>query len=335
MSKMAKRLKVLIAEPEDFSPEAIKILSRIGRVECRRIRQSEMRSALSKYDAVWVRLHLKVGKKDIPDDCRCRYIITATTGTDHVKEAEKAGMRVISLRGETGFLKNIRATSEMTVGLILSLVRSIPWAFESVKKGSWERDPFRGHELNGLTAGIVGYGRLGKQVAAILRAFGMKVLVYDPNVTVHGRGVAQVRNLNRLLREADVVSVHVKLDSSTERMFGRNEFRAMKRGAFFINTSRGDLVDEKALLDVLGQKRLAGAALDVLCGEPGIDRRHPLVSYASRHSNLLITPHIGGAAYEAMLKCEVFIARRFASLVSGSERRADIWEGDRHAGNRA
>jgi D-3-phosphoglycerate dehydrogenase / 2-oxoglutarate reductase len=300
-------MRILIAEPEEFSAEALRTLSRFARVECRRLKQSEMRAALARYDAIWLRLHLQVQRTDLPPKPRCRFVVTATTGVDHidVKAAHRAGIEVISLRGHSAFLKTISATAELTIGLILGLLRQIPAASESVRRGEWKRDLFKGRELQGKTAGIVGYGRLGRKVARYLKAFGMPVLVYDPHV----RGIAQERSLEQLLRKSDLVSVHVSLTPETERMFTARRFAQMKRGSWFVNTSRGAVVDERALLAALKSGRLAGAALDVLCGEPRIDRKHPLVRYAAANSNLLLTPHIGGAACEAMAKCENYLAQ--------------------------
>ncbi len=308
-------LRILIAEPENFSAEAVRTLSRVARVECRRLKQSEMRAAMERYDGIWLRLHLGVRKSDLPAKPRCRFVVTATTGVDHIDlaAAKRAGIRVMSLRGHDAFLKTVSATAELTVGLILGLLRQIPAASESVRRGEWKRDSFRGRELQGKTAGLVGYGRLGRKVAAYLKAFGMRVLAYDPYV----RGAALERSLESLLRKSDVVSVHVSLTPETERMFTAKRFAQMKRGAWFVNTSRGAVVDERALLAALKSGRLAGAALDVLRGEPGIDRKHALVRYAAANSSLLLTPHIGGATGESMAKCENYMARVVVSSLAG------------------
>ena len=307
---MAEAMRFLIAEPDGFSSEAMRIISEVSEVKCHAISQTKVRGALEKFDGVWIRLQLKVSKSDIPKDPRCKYLVTATTGTDHidVEAAEKAGIQVISLKGNTDFLKTITATAEHTLGLILALVRYIPFAFESVRNGEWNRDFFRGHELQGKTAGIVGYGRLGRIVVNYLKVLGMRVIIYDPYVSLVDSDIEQKANLEELLREADLISVHVNLNSETEDLFDELRFAQMKPTAFLINTSRGAVVNERALLDALKRGHIAGAALDVLCGEPNINEQHPLVDYAVSQNNLILTPHIGGATYESMQKCEIYLA---------------------------
>jgi D-3-phosphoglycerate dehydrogenase len=223
------------------------------------------------------------------------------TGLDLIDEAEceRRGIKVISLRGETKFLKNILATAEHTIGLILALMRNTPWAFYDVLQGNWNREPFIGRELKGKTLGIVGPGRVGKQVSKIAKAFGMRVLTYD-------RGEPE-ENLTNILNEADVISLHIPLEGN-EGFFSANKFASMKNGSYFLNTSRGAIIDEQALLLCLELGRLAGAALDVVQNEPDINPQ--LLEYARHHQNLLLTPHISGATMESMSKTRDFIAEK-------------------------
>jgi phosphoglycerate dehydrogenase-like enzyme len=176
---------------------------------------------------------------------------------------------------------------------------------------------FQGRELYGRTMGLVGYGRLGRLVARSLKALDTRVLAADPHIDP-GAAEAGVRmvSLDQLLAEADLVSLHVNLDDKTRGFFGREQFAAMKPGAWFINTSRGELIDEASLLQALESGRLAGAAVDVLCDErtDGMGA-HPLVAYARGHDRLLITPHIGGCTLESMAKTELFLAEKVARAV--------------------
>jgi D-3-phosphoglycerate dehydrogenase len=305
-----KSIRLLIAEPDNFSPDAVRILTEFADVELKAISQAEVSGALSSYDAIWLRLGLTIRAADLHDKIRCRWLVTATTGTDHIDiiAAEEMGICVLSLKGQTEFLKTIHATAEHTVALILSLIRLLPWAFDDTRKGNWDRDNFKGFELQGKIAGIVGLGRLGRIVARYLKVFDMRVLAYDPYVKNGGGDVDMVAELNELLGQSDIVSVHVPLNAETVRMFNRDRFCSMKKGSYFINTSRGGVVEEAALLKALEGGRLAGAALDVLTSEPdGISDRHPLISYAASHNNLLLTPHIGGATFESMERCELFM----------------------------
>jgi D-3-phosphoglycerate dehydrogenase len=259
---------------------------------------------------VWIRLAHRIDAAMLGDAPRCRLLATPVTGIDHVdlEACGARGVRVISLKGETEFLKRVRATAEMTVGLALALVRNIPQASTSVKWGIWKRDLFEGTELFEKTAGIVGVGRLGTIVAGLLHAFGMNVIACDPRSDFPA-GIER-RSLDELLAVSDLVSLHVDLNPSTHHLIGARELSRMKRSAILINTARGGVIDEAALLDALEQRRIAGAALDVLASEPHVSPDDPLIEYARHHDNLLIVPHLGGKTAESMEKTEVFLAER-------------------------
>ena len=304
--------RVLIAEPDNFSTAALAMLVRAGcKVEARVIRQDDIRPVMEQYDVLWVRLNLRVPAEVIPAKLRCRWIVSATTGTDHldVDALARAGVEVLCLRGEQAFLETIGVTSELALGLVIALARRLPAAISSVvRDGIWDRDSFRGVELYGKTAGIVGLGRLGRKMAGFFSVLGMEILGCDPHVVAFPPGVERVASLDDLLSRAWVVTVHVPLNDETRGMFDARRFRSMRPGAFFINTSRGGIVNEKALLDALTRGHLGGAALDVLCGEPLINGGHPLVQYAARHDNLIITPHVGGSVEGVMARCEEYMA---------------------------
>lgn len=304
--------RLLIAEPEDFAPAALARLRAVFDVACRRLAQAELRGALAEYDAVWIRLGLRVAAADLPARPRCRFLLTATTGTDHLDLAALAdrGVRVLSLRGESAFLETIAATAEHTVALALALVRRLVPAAAAARAGTWDRQAYRGHELRGRTALVIGYGRLGRKVARVFQALDMSVLAVDPAVTVADPGIEQVAGLDDALPRADLVTLHVPLGEATRGLLGAERLARMKPGAWLINTSRGAVLDEAALLDALAAGRLAGAALDVVSGEPDVGPAHPLVRYAAAHPHLLLTPHIGGATWESMARCEEFLAGR-------------------------
>jgi D-3-phosphoglycerate dehydrogenase / 2-oxoglutarate reductase len=308
--------EILVAEPQDFSGEARRILEDVARVRLEQCTREQLGAAFGAYDAVWFRLAHRVDAALLGAHPRCRILATPVTGLDHIDLAacEARGVRVISLRGETEFLRDVRATAELAVTLVLALIRRIPQAAESVRRGEWRRDLFRGGELHGKTAGIVGVGRLGRIVADYLRAFGMRVIGVDPRPDFP-RDVERADSLEALLPVCDVVSLHVSYDGSTRGLIGVRELNLMKTSAVLVNTSRGGVIDEAALLAALESGRLAGAALDVVEGEPDVRPEHPVLRAAARLENLLVVPHIGGNTRESFAKTEVFLARKVAEAL--------------------
>ena len=314
---MSRRSSVIVAEPQDFSRSAMEILGRVADVRLEAVGTEGVRQALRDHEVFWFRLGHRIGEAVFTDGMRCRIIATPVTGLDHIdlEACEAHGVRVMSLRGETEFLKEVRATAEHTVGLALALLRQIPTAATSVKEGHWDRDRFRGRELYGKTAGVIGVGRLGNIVADLLGAFGMSVIGYDPRVDLPA-GVERVESLEELLGRADVVSLHASYEQGQGHLLGAEQLMAMKPGSILINTARGGLVDEVALLAQLRSGHIGGCALDVLEAEPQIGKDHPLVTHAREHSNLLITPHLAGNTWESFEKTEVFLAEAVAGVLA-------------------
>jgi len=314
----SRRPHVLIAESSGFSGRAAQRLQEWSDPRFADIPPGVLADALGDVEILWVRLRHTIDARLLDAAPRLRMIVTATTGLNHIdlEAAAQRRVRVLSLRGETDFLKEIRATAELTVGLLLALLRRIPWAAAHVLEGGWNRDGFRGAELCGKTVGIVGYGRLGRLVARYLAAFDATLLATDPAAAIDDRDAA-VRgvSLEQLLAESDLVTLHVNLSPQTCGFFGRSQFAAMRPGAWLVNTARGELLDEAALEEALRSGRLAGAALDVLSRENAAGMsEHPLVAYARHHDNLVLTPHIGGCTAESMAKTEDFLAEKLASV---------------------
>lgn len=314
------RPNVLIAEPLDFSPAAVRLLETAADVTLRATDRAGLATAFAEYDVVWFRLAHRIDRDLLTSHARTSILATPVTGLDHIDLAACAerGIRVVSLRGEVDFLNQVRATAELTLALALALLRRLPAAAAHVQAGGWNRDLFRGHELFGRTVGIVGVGRLGRIVAGYFRALGMTVLGYDPRVDFPHDSAERVVSLDELLGRSDVVSLHVAYNDSTRHLLSTPEFAAMKPGAVLINTARGGVVDERALLAALDDGRLAGAALDVLDGEPSITASHSLVAAAKTRDNLLIVPHIGGNTLESFEKTEVFLAGRVLEALAAA-----------------
>lgn len=308
--------KILNTIGEEFASEGKHILGEVAEVLYRIPSQEELQIIIAEYDALLVGLGLQIDREVIDAGAKLKAVATATTGLDHidVAYAQVKGIEILSLRGETEFLNSITGTAELAWGMLIALYRRIPQAFDAVKRYEWDRDAFKGYNLYGKTLGIVGLGRLGRWMARYGKAFGMRVLFYDPIVSQMEAGDYMKVRLDKLLDESDAVSIHVHLLPETEGMIGADEFRKMKQGAYLVNTSRGKIVDEAALLAALQSGHLAGYATDVLADELSFPeqgfRNHPLVEYSKKHENLIIVPHIGGMTHDSRIATDVFMAEK-------------------------
>ena len=314
-----KSINILNAEPLGYSAEARSILSGMGNVTEKEMSRLQLLEELSEFDVLIVRLAHQIDREVIDAGRRLRAIVSATTGLDHidVAYARERGITVLSLQGETEYLREVRATAEHTWALLLCLLRNIVPASRAVAQGRWDRDAFRGHELFGKRLGIVGLGRLGEKVVRYGQAFGMPVAAFDPLISDWMDGVRRENNLNDLLSTSDILSLHIPLTDETVGLIGAAELALLPPGAVLVNTSRGRIIDETALIEALESRHLAGAALDVVSGERDSDNhvKSQLLNYARRHDNLLITPHIGGATHESMAKTEVFMAQKLQKFI--------------------
>lgn len=312
--------RILIAEPLDFSAEAVRLLQAAAEVTLQPTDRAGLSAALADYDVVWFRLAHRIDRELLAGPLRCRILAVPVTGLDHIdlEACAERGIRVVSLRGETTFLEQVRGTAELTIALALALLRRIPAAAEHARAGGWNRDAFRGRELYGHTAGLVGVGRLGRIVAGYFRAFGMEVLGFDPRPDFPHDAARRVDSLGELMRQSDVVSVHVTYESATRHLIGRQELAAMRPSAILVNTSRGGIVDEPALVEAIETGAMAGAALDVLDGEPHT-ADNPLVRLSRRTDRVLIVPHVGGNTLESFKKTECFLAARVLDALAAMQ----------------
>jgi D-3-phosphoglycerate dehydrogenase len=311
-------IRILNIEPGGYSDEARAVLQQIGELYEKQMSRDELLDEIENYDVLIVRLSQQIDSSILDRAVRLKAIVTATTGLDHIdtKYAGQKGIAVLSLKGETEFLNSIMATAEHTWALLLSLLRKVPAAAADVNAGNWQRDKFKSHELHGKTLGIIGHGRIGRKIAGYGKAFGMKVIAYEVNQANKTPEIEFTNTIQELLERSDIITLHVPLEESTRKLIGKKELLRTKKGALLINTSRGEIIDEAALSEALENGRLAGAALDVLSDERGASlKSNPLVEYAVQNSNLLITPHIGGATYESMEKTEVFMAQKLSAFL--------------------
>ncbi|OGF28144.1 hypothetical protein A2477_03710 [Candidatus Falkowbacteria bacterium RIFOXYC2_FULL_47_12] len=307
-----------------FTPEAQACLEQAGEVTgAAKLSQAEFVEILPDYEAVLVGLGLVLDKAAIDAGKNLKYIATATTGLDHidVAYAKAKGIEVLSLRGEEDFLRTITGTAELAFGLLLALSRNIPSAYDDVKVGKWDREKFRGHSLSGKTLGLFGLGRLGSMMARYGVAFGMRVIAHDPQVAAQAFAEAGCGSVSfeTVIAESDVISIHVHLSEETKSLFNEAVLQGMRSEAYLINTSRGEIVDEAAVLKALREKKIAGYAADVLANElnfpAGVIRDNDLVTYSKQHANCIIVPHIGGMTYESRKATDIFIAKKLISHI--------------------
>jgi len=314
-------MKLLIAESQDFSPDAIQLLKTHFVLQLADLDRTGLLERVADCEILWVRLRNMIDAEVMDAAPLLKVIATNTTGLNHIdlEEAETRGIEVVSLRGEVDFLKTIRATVEHTIALTLALLRKIPQAYQHVLGGGWDRDQFQGSEIYEKTVGIIGYGRLGRIVATYFAAFGATVVLtsrdLSSGMTFDGM---EVLSLEQLLGRSDIISLHVNYDRANHHMLGSEQFREMKQGAIFINTARGELVDELALAAALASGHLAGAAIDVVDGDTGLPPC--LASHTSVSGRLLVTPHIGGNTEESRSRTEVHLARMLVSKRTSTSR---------------
>lgn len=302
---------ILIADPVDAS--GLDLLRQSG-AEVRLVTDDEhprLAELLPGFDALVVRSRTRVTREMLAAGTDLRVVGRAGIGVDNVDVAAATEMGILVVNAPTG---NLLSATEHTFALLLALARNLPAADASVKAGEWDRKRFLGLELDGKTLGVVGFGRIGRAVAARARGFGMKVVAHDPYLDPAAGKPLEVEllGLDELLAVADVVTLHMPMTDETRNLINADRVRSMKEGAILVNCARGGLVDETALLESLEEGRLAGAALDVFTEEPPTDLR--LVG----HPRVVATPHIGAQTREAQERVATQTARMVLSALDGS-----------------
>jgi len=306
---LKSRIKVLVCD--SIHEEGVERLKQAGfEVHVNpAISGEELKQIVSEYDALIVRSRTKVTKEIIQAGKRLKAIGRAGAGLDNidVEAAEKRGITVLNTPEALA-----EAVAELTIGLMISLARSIPLADQTMKGGKWIKKELMGWQLQGKTLGTVGLGNIGERVARIAKAFGMKILITKrtpPAPEVLRELEAEFVPLSELLQRSDIVTLHVPLTPETHHMISKKEFQTMKDGAFLINTSRGAIVDEKALLDALQSGKLGGAALDVYEVEPPTDLA------LIRFPNVVATPHIASQTLESQNEAALMITEKLIKLL--------------------
>ncbi|OGW84775.1 MAG: phosphoglycerate dehydrogenase [Omnitrophica bacterium RIFCSPHIGHO2_02_FULL_46_11] len=301
---MKSNFKVLISDPlgerglEVFKKEPqITVDVRSG------LSPQELKKIVADYDAIVVRSGTHLTGEIIKAAARLKVIGRAGVGVDNVDLDAATKQGVIVMNTPEG---NTISTSEHTMSLLMALARNIPQAHASVRAGEWKRAHFVGAELNGKTLGIVGFGRIGREVAVRANAFGMRVLAYDPFIAkenLRQLGV-EFSDFELLLKTSDFITLHVPLTDTTKNIINEKAIQMMKQGVFLINCARGGLIDEKVLYDALKSGHVRGAALDVFEKEP--PDKNPLLSL----NQVVVTPHLGAATQEAQENVGISVAHQ-------------------------
>ncbi|MCK4932833.1 MAG: 3-phosphoglycerate dehydrogenase [Candidatus Aminicenantes bacterium] len=292
--------KVLICDPMD--PDAFEELKSISGLDVTLktgMDEEELVSTIPEFHAAVVRGATKITKPVIEAGTNLELLVRAGIGLDNidVTEAEKKGIQVSNTPSATTI-----SVAEHTFGLMLATVRNQGKANISMKEHKWEKKKFKGTELYGKTLGIIGSGRIGLAVAERAIAFGMKVVVFDIVDVKTPLDILQVE-IDELLAQSDVISLHLPFTASTKHMISDEAFGKMKDGAIIINASRGGVVDEEALLRALESGKVRAAAIDVFEKEPPDD--FALVD----HPNVIAMPHIGAAASEGQKRAGFEVVR--------------------------
>jgi D-3-phosphoglycerate dehydrogenase len=304
-------VKVLVAAP--LHEKAIDVLKNAGFEIIYEEYPDEDRlvELVKDVDAIIVRSKPKVTRRVIEAAPKLKVIGRAGVGLDNIdlKAAEEKGIKVVNSPAASS-----RSVAELAIGLVFAVARKIAFADRKMREGVWAKKQAMGMELEGKTIGVVGFGRIGYEVAKIAHALGMKVLLYDPypNEERAKEVGGKFADLETLLKESDVVTLHVPLLDATYHLINEERLRLMKPTAILINAAMGAVVDTDALVKALQEGWIAGAGLDVYEEEP-LPKDHPL----TKLDNVVLTPHIGASTVEAQMRAGVQVAEQVVDILKG------------------
>ncbi len=304
---------------DHIAPDAVRMLESFGGIEAIAMgtpSPDELLDLMPNFDAIVVRSPTRITAEAIERGTKLRFIGRAGVGVDNidVDAATKRGIVVINSPRS-----NTISTAEHTFAMMLAVAREIPRAHATVTSGRWDRDSFKGVELNGKTLGVIGLGRVGREVAKRAVAFGMTVLGHDPAVNAAEASSWGVRSVSvaAIIAQSDWITVHTPLVAATKNLLGAREIAAMKKGVIVVNCARGGIVDEVALADALDAGQVAAVALDVFESEP------PGASRLLSHPRSVFAPHLGAATVDAQRRVATDVAESIGmALVRGEIRDA-------------
>ena len=303
-------MKILICD--NLNQQVYKELETIG--DCFDISNSaskdeDLANHIKDSEIVVIRSATKLTKEVLDEAEQLKIIARCGVGIDNVDLDFAKSKNIFVTNAPSA---NLISVVELTVALIISASRKLSLADSHLKKGEWNRSEFLGYELYGKTLGIVGFGKAGRLVADRMKSFGMSIVFYDPYVT-DWNGSEESVELDDLLRTADVVSIHVIKTKDTENLISKDMLDLLKPNSIIVNTSRGGVLDEDYLFELLESEKIFGAGLDVYSNEPpeNVDRYNGL--------NLVTTPHIGASTNEAQLKAGLETIENIKKILAGDE----------------
>lgn len=313
---MSHHFKILVADP--LAKEGIEALKAYADVDVKTgLTKDEIKSIIGEYDAIAVRSETKVTADIIDAGKKLQVIGRAGVGVDNVDldAATRNGIMVVN--APTG---NTISAAEHTIALMLALARNIPQANTVLRGGAWKRNDFMGTEVRNKTLGILGLGNVGSEVAKRARGLQMKLIGHDPFVSVEHAKRLQVElvPVEKILKEADFITLHMPLNASTKGMIGAKQLAMVKPTARIINTARGGLIDEDALARAVKEKRLAGAAIDVFPEEPCTQ------SVLFEDERIIVTPHLGASTAEAQAMAASDVAEQVVDILQGKPPRYPV-----------
>jgi len=276
------------------------------------ISHEELLEVIENYDALIVRSSTKVTEEVIEKGKNLKVVGRAGNGIDNIDVNDCTKRGIVVVNTPEG---NIMAAAELTIGLIFALFRNIPQAYMAAKNKDFRRNKFVGIELDGKVAGVIGLGRIGSIVASKLKALNMKVIAYDPYVTderFEKMGIVKCEKLEDLLRQSDVITVHIPKTDNSQGLIGEKELKMCKKGVRIINVARGGIINEKALYDALKEGHVAGAAIDVFEKEPNFNKKPEEQDYTNpllELDNVIYTPHLGASTEEANHNVSLGVAK--------------------------
>ncbi|NER38510.1 MAG: phosphoglycerate dehydrogenase [Oscillatoria sp. SIO1A7] len=310
--------KVLVSDPIDQA--GIDILSQVAQVDVNTgLPPEELVGIVSEYDALMIRSGTRVTKEVIDAGTQLKIIGRAGVGVDNVDVARATRQGIVVVNSPEG---NTIAAAEHALAMMLALSRYIPDANHSVKEGNWNRKSFVGTEVYKKTLGIVGLGKIGSHVAVAAKAMGMKLIAYDPFISVERAEQLGCRlvDTDLLMREADYITLHIPKTSETANLINAEALAKMKPNARLINCARGGIVDEAALAEALKEGRIAGAALDVYANEP-LQADSPLRQLGKE---VILTPHLGASTAEAQVNVAIDVAEQIRDVLLGLPARSAV-----------